>query len=120
MNKIIKFYKNLSDGKKSALIGSLLIIILFSVLTFYSNKRKEKLESDFVWAEATITKIELNASKSTITTRDIFFFEYYHKGKKYRKMREFYKPELIKVGQKFKIKVHRNDPELIGIELEGI
>lgn len=115
----MKFYNKLSDGKKSALIGGILIVILFSVLFYVSDKRKEKLESDYVWTEATITDIELNVSKSTITKKHIFHFEYIYNGKKYKKVRQVYRPELLKIGQKFKLKVHRKNHELVGYELEG-
>ena len=115
----MKFYNKLSDGKKSALIGGILILVLFSVMFSVAEKRKEKLESDFVWTEATITDIELNVSKSTTTRKHVFRFEYYHNGKKYKKVGQVYRPELLTIGQKFKLKVHRTDPELVAYELEG-
>ncbi len=119
MNKFIDFYKSLTDGKKSALIGGILILVMFSLLFYVAEKRKEKLESDFVWTEATITEIKLNVSKGTTGRRNVFLFEFQHNGKKIIKMRETYKPELLKVGQKFKIKVHPEDSDLIEIDLKG-
>jgi len=115
----MKFYNILSDGKKSALIGGILILVLFSVMFSVAEKRKEKLESDFVWTEATITDIELNVSKSTITRKHVFHFEYNHNGKKYKKVSQVYRPELLTIGQKFKLKVHRTDPELVAYELKA-
>ncbi len=115
----MEFYNKLSDGKKSALIGGLLTVVLFSILFYVADKRKQKLESDFVWTEAVIIDIKLNVPKGTTTTKHIFRFEYTHNGSKYEKVRQVYRPELLNVGQIFIIKVHRVDPELIGFELEG-
>jgi len=119
MNNIIYFYKNLTDGKKSALIGGLLILIFGIIFSIYRQSTIEKLESNFIWTEGTITEIRLNVSKGTTQTEDIFLFEFKHKGKKVRKTRTTYKPELLKVGQKFKIKVHSEDSDLLEIDLNG-
>ena len=115
----MKFYSKLSDGKKTALIGGALFVILFSTLFYTANQRKQKLESDFVWTEATIIDIKRDVSKGRTGTEHIFRFEYFHNGKKYEKVRQVYRPELLKIGQKFKMKVHRTDPDLVGYELEG-
>jgi len=120
MNKISHSYNNLTDGKKSALIGGIIILIFGIIFSVYRQSRIEKLESNFIWTEGTITEIKLNVSKGTTTTRDVFLFEFQHNGKKINKMRETYKPELLKVGQKFKIKVHPKDSDLLEIDLNGI
>jgi hypothetical protein len=120
MNKIIELYTNLTDGKKSALIGGVLILIFGIVFSINRQNRIEKLESSFIWTEGTITEIRLNVSKGTTQTEDIFLFEFKHNGKKTRKTRTTYKPELLKVGQKFKIKVHPKDSDLLKIDLNGI
>jgi hypothetical protein len=119
MNKIIDLYKSLTGGKKSALIGGILILIFGIVFSVYRQNRIEKLESNFIWTEGTITEIKLNVSKGTTGRRDVFLFEFQHNGKKIIKKRETYKPELLKVGQKFKIKVHPEDSDLIEIDLKG-
>lgn len=120
MNTIIESYKSLTDGKKSALIGGVLILIFGIVFFIYVQNRIEKLESNFIWTEGTITEIKLNLSKGRTGRQDIFLFEFQHNGKKIIKTRETYKPELLKVGQKFKIKVHPDDSDLLEIDLKGI
>ena len=119
MSKIIDFYKNLTDGKKSALIGGILILLFGIIFSVYRQSRIEKLESNFIWTEGTITEIKLNVSKGTTQTEDIFLFEFKHNGEKIIKSRTTYKPELLKVGQKFKIKVHPEDSDLLEIDLNG-
>lgn len=119
MNKIHLSYNNLTDGKKSALIGGILILILGTVLITHRQGRIEKLESNYIWVEGTITKIKLNVRKGTTTSHDIFYFEFEHNGKKIIKSRTTYYPELLKVGQKFKIKVHPEDSDLLEINLKG-
>ena len=42
----MNFYKNLTDGKKSALIGGIIILVLFTIIYFYGQKRKEKLNKN--------------------------------------------------------------------------
>jgi hypothetical protein len=79
----------------------------------------KKLNSDFNWTEATITDIELNVPKGITTTKHIFRYEYIHNGRKYKKTGEVYRPELLKIGQKFKLKVSETDPELVDYELDG-
>ena len=115
----MKFYSNLTDGKKSAFIGGILILVFGIVFSIYRQNRIEKLESDFIWAEGTITEIRLNVSKGKTQTQDVFLFEFEHNGKKIKKTRTTYKPELLKVGQKFKIKVHPKDSDLLEIDLDG-
>ena len=115
----MEFHNKLSEGKQSTLIGGILILVLFSVIFYVADIRKEKLESDFVWTEATIIEIKHNVSKGTTQTKNIFRFEYMHNGTKYEKVRQVYRPELLKIGQKFKLKVHRIDPELVHYDLEG-
>jgi hypothetical protein len=70
----MKFYKKLTDGKKSALIGIILIGILFSILFFYANKRKEKLNENPFITFGIVEKLKPNASKSTITEQDVIYF----------------------------------------------
>ncbi|WP_178985148.1 hypothetical protein [Winogradskyella helgolandensis] len=116
----MKLYKNLTDGKKSALIGGILILVFGIVFSIYRQSRLEKLDSDFIWTEGTITEIKLNVSKGTTQTQDIFLFEFKHNGENIIKSRTTYKPELLKVGQKFKIKVHPKDSDLLEIDFNGI
>ena len=90
-----------------------------STMVDFKKTEFEKLESNFIWTEGTITEIKLNVSKGTTGRKDVFLFEFQHNGKKIIKVRETYKPELLKVGQKFKIKVHPEDSDLIEIDLKG-
>ncbi|MFC4633219.1 hypothetical protein ACFO3O_04835 [Dokdonia ponticola] len=116
----MKFYRNLTDGKKSALIGGILILVFGIAFSIYRQSRLEKLNSDFILTEGTITEIRLNVSKGRTQTEDIFLFEFKHNGKNIIKSRTAYKPELLKVGQKFKVKVHPKDSDLLEIDLNGI
>lgn len=113
MNKIYQSYNNLTDGKKSALLGGITILILGAVLFIHRQRRVEKLESNYIWVEGTITKIKLNVRKGTTTSHDIFYFEFEHNGQKIIKSQTTYYPELLKVGQKFKIKIHPEDSDLL-------
>ncbi len=70
----MKFYRKLTDGKKSALIGIILIGILFSILFFYANKRKEKLNKNPFITSGIVEKLRPNASKSTVTKQDVIYF----------------------------------------------
>ena len=70
----MKFYNKLSDGKKSAFIGGILIIILFSILFFYAYKRKEKLNKNPFITFGVVEKLRPRASKSTITKQDVIYF----------------------------------------------
>lgn len=119
MNKIYQSYNNLTDGKKSALIGGILILIFGVLFSHYRHKRIEKLQSNFIWVEGTITEIKLNAPKGITTREDIFCFEFEHNGMKIKKTRATNYPELLKVGQKFKIKVHPEDSDLLEFNLKG-
>ncbi|WP_408031171.1 hypothetical protein [Tenacibaculum xiamenense] len=102
------------------MIGLIFSILLFSFIFISANERKKKLESDFIWVEGTITKIKLNVPKGTTSRKDIFYFEYYHNGIKYKRTEQVYNPKLIKIGQKFKIKIHRVDAGLYDFELKGV
>jgi hypothetical protein len=112
----MKFYNKLSDGKKSALIGGILIIILFSFLFYFADKRKKELYSDYSITSVKITEVELNASKGTITTRNIAKYSYIIKGKKYSKIVEIYQRD-VKVGECYEIKISNKNPNNCQIDL---
>ena len=70
----MEFYRNLSNGKQSLLIGIILIGILFSIIFLVSNKRNEKLENNSFTTIGIIEKLRPRASKSTITKEDVIYF----------------------------------------------
>ncbi len=112
----MEFYNKLSDGKKSALIGGILIIVLFSVLFYYADKRKNELYSDYLITSVKITEIKMNASKGTITTRNIAKYNYVIEGKKYNKMVEIYQRD-VNIGDCYEIKISNKNPNNSEIDL---
>jgi len=112
----MEFYNKLSDGKKSALIGGILSIALFSVLFYYSDKRKKILYSDYAITNVKITEVKINASKGRITTRNIAKYNYIIKGKKYNKMVEIYQRN-VKIGDCYEIKISNKNPDISTIDL---
>ena len=67
-------YKNLSDGKKSALIGSVLILFLIIPLIYLSNKRAEQLDKNGMLTFGIVEKLKPNQRKGRTTNEDVVYF----------------------------------------------
>jgi hypothetical protein len=67
-------YKNLSDGKKSALIGCVLIVFLIIMLNYSSNKRTEKLDKHGFLTFGIVEKLRPNQIKGKTTREDVVYF----------------------------------------------
>ncbi|CAM1355823.1 hypothetical protein [Tenacibaculum halocynthiae] len=100
----MEFYNKLSDGKKSILIGGILIIVLFSVIFYFADKRKKELYSDYSISSAKITEVKLNVKKGGTSRKNVALYYYVFKETKYNQSVEIYNMN-VKVGDCYEIKI---------------
>jgi hypothetical protein len=116
----MKLYKSLSDGKKSSLLGGVLIVILIIILFNFSEKRNEELEKNSYAAFGIIEKLKPNAPKGTTTRKDVVYFYFVKDDTVFHKIVNLANSGIkslgIKINDCFEVKVVECDHEIFKID----
>jgi len=118
----MKFYENLTDGKKSALIGGIIAVILFSIIFYFANERNEKLKNNSFKTYGIIEKLSPRQHKGTTTQKDIIYFYFIKNGTVYHKKSDLNVNGIenrgIELNDCFEVKVVKNDYTIFEIDFD--
>lgn len=112
MNVLYK-YKNQSDGKKSALIGTIFIMLLMIPLIYFSNKRTEKLDKHGLLTFGIVEKLKPNQRKGRTTSEDVVYFYFVVNDTVFHEIESISLNDIsnkeIEIDKAFELKILRDD-----------
>ncbi|MEC3908228.1 hypothetical protein VOI54_14460 [Tamlana sp. 2201CG12-4] len=103
---------------KKVLVCVFIIGIILPLILLFNFYRKENLNSEFYWTEATIEEVRIILGQKR---KSFFKFEFSDiTGQSIVKTQGVVHPELLFVGQNFDIKVSSKSNEILDYKLKGI